>query len=69
MNLEVEIRFIRLREVLHRTSIPKSTLLAMVEEKEFPGCVKLSTRSRAWIESEVQTWMNDKINERDQEKE
>jgi prophage regulatory protein len=65
MDLENEMRFIRLKEVLDRTSIPKSTLMEMVSEEKFPAPVDLSTRSRAWVEAEVAFWMKEKIDARD----
>lgn len=65
MDLEDEMRFIRLKEVLFRTSIPKSTLMAMIGDKEFPAPVEIGKRSRAWVYSEVRDWMQNRIDERD----
>lgn len=64
MNPEEEIRFIRLQKVLHMTSIPKSTLMAMIADGKFPQPVHVGTRSRAWVESEVKEWQKDVMNKR-----
>jgi len=65
MKSEDEMRFIRLQEVLIKTSIPKSTLMFMVADGEFPAPIDISARSRAWLSSEVTFWMKAKIDERD----
>lgn len=67
MNEEVknENRFIRLQDVLLMTSIPKSTLMAMITDGDFPAPVKLGARSRAWVELEVEKWIQEKIDARD----
>jgi len=63
--VEHEYHFIRLKEVLYLTTIPKSTLNEMIKDGEFPGPVELSTRSRAWVKSEVKAWMKEKVEARD----
>jgi len=67
MNVELddEYRFIRLKQVIFMTSVPKATLQEMIKKKTFPGPVVLSSRSRAWVESEVRAWMRERIAERD----
>ena len=68
VDIENENRFIRLREVLMMTSIPKSTLMDMIKNEEFPAPVNLGTRSRAWVENEIKQWMQDKIDARDKKR-
>jgi prophage regulatory protein len=62
-----EISFIRLPEIVKITTIPKSTLLEMISDGEFPAPIKLSARSRAWVQSEVDSWMKKKIEDRNKE--
>ena len=64
MDIDNEISFIRLPQVLHKTTIPKSTLMEMINEGEFPAPVALSARSRAWVKSEVECWMQERIDKR-----
>jgi prophage regulatory protein len=49
-------RFLRLRQVLERTALPRSTLYEMMRKGEFPKQVKISQRSVAWREDEVDAW-------------
>ncbi|WP_420009069.1 helix-turn-helix transcriptional regulator [Xanthomonas sacchari] len=58
------LRFLRIREVLARTGLSKSTLYARVRVGEFPKPVPLGTLS-AWVESEVEAWMEARVDERD----
>lgn len=60
------LRYIRLREVCARVGLRPSTLYALIKLGHFPKQVKLSKRTSAWIESEVEAFMNARIAERDQ---
>jgi len=60
------LRYLRQREVRERVGISQSTLYRMMATGAFPRQVKLSERSSAWIESEVEAFMNARIAERDQ---
>lgn len=53
-------RFIRLREVLHRTGLGRSTVYRWMEEGRFPKSVRLGGRSVAWIEHEIDEWLQDR---------
>ena len=57
--------FIRQPEVTRLTSIPKSSIPIEIEAGNFPAPVEISTRTRAWLKSEVLEWMKDKLKERD----
>jgi len=54
-------RLIRYREVMSQTGLSRSYLYELTKNGEFPASVKLSERSSAWIESEVQQWINGRI--------
>ena len=48
--------FIRLDEVLKRTSLSRATLYRKIQEGSFPAQTKLSHRRCGWKESVVQHW-------------
>ncbi|BBL58838.1 helix-turn-helix transcriptional regulator [Methylomonas koyamae] len=52
-----KIKLLRLPEVLETTALPKSTLYARIKAGTFPKPVKLSARSVAWREEDVQAWL------------
>ena len=67
-------RFIRLPEVLSRTGYGRTSIYRKMEEGTFPRSVKLGgppkdpnafdSRAIAWIEDEVEQWMESRIEER-----
>ncbi len=68
-------RFIRLPEVLTRTGYGRTTIYRKMEDGSFPRSVKLGgpledpnafdCRAVAWIEDEVEQWIESIIEERD----
>ena len=60
------MRFLRLKEVIHVTGIPRSSIYRMIEEERFPKSVPLGgARSVAWLESEINDWLCVCIESRD----
>ncbi len=68
-------RFIRLPEVLSRTGFGRTSIYRKMEDGSFPRSVKLGgpledpeafdCRAVAWIEDEVEQWIESRIDERD----
>ena len=68
-------RLIRLPEVLSRTGYGRTSIYRKMEEGTFPKCLKLGppmedltqfdSRAIAWIENEVDQWVESRIEERD----
>lgn len=59
-------RFIRLPEVLYTTGLSRSTVYEMMTRKQFPAQVSLGGKTVAWLESEVESWMAERIANRHQ---
>jgi len=55
--------FIRLKKVEDRTGLKKSMVYDLMKKKEFPKSIKIGDRAVAWIESEVDQWIQNKIKE------
>ena len=55
------MRLIKLKEVMHITSLARSTIYKFMGEGSFPKSVSLGDRAVAWVEEEVQDWMMEKI--------
>jgi len=60
-------RFIRLREVSNMTGLSKSSIYDYMNAGLFPRSCSLGCRSVAWVESEVEQWIENQIAQRDQE--
>ena len=68
-------RFIRLPEVLSRTGFGRTSIYRKMEDGSFPKSLKLGgppkdpnefdSRAIAWIEEEVDQWIESKIEDRD----
>ena len=54
-------QILRLPEVSRQTGLPRSSIYALIAKNEFPSPVKLSQRSVGWVESEITTWIEDRI--------
>lgn len=54
---------IRLNEVQRRTGYSKAWIYRLMSQKRFPTSVKIGTRAIAFVESEIDEWINDRIEE------
>lgn len=57
-------RLLRLKEVQERVGMSKTTIYDRIKANTFPAPVHLGTMA-AWVESEVDAWIHDRISERD----
>lgn len=60
-------RFMRLPEVIHTTGLSRSTLYDLISRQQFPAQISLGGKNVAWLASEIEGWMNDRIAARAQE--
>ena len=68
-------RFIRLSEVMSRTGYGRTSIYRKMEDGSFPKSLKLGgppkdpnefdSRAIAWIEEEIDQWVEDRIEDRD----
>jgi len=59
------MNLLRVEDVVKKTSIGKSTIWLWVKEKRFPQPIKLSERISVWKESDIDEWIESKIDQRD----
>ncbi len=58
----------RMPTVERVTGYRRSRIYEMVAEGQFPHPVKLGPRASAWVSTEIQAWIAERIAERDQVK-
>lgn len=58
-------RLLRLSDVLARVPYTRKHLYELEKAGRFPRRIKLGPNSVAWIESEVEAWISERIQERD----
>ena len=66
---EVLDRFIRIEEVSEITGLAKATIYRYVNGGMFPRPIPLGGRRVAWLLSELQAWMNERLAKRTTTKE
>ena len=54
-------RFLRLPEVLERISLSRAQIYNLISLGEFPPQIKLGDRASAWLESEIDLWIEERI--------
>ncbi|WP_374310851.1 helix-turn-helix transcriptional regulator [Dongia sp.] len=50
-------RIIRMKTVLARTGLSKSTIYRKIKEGTFPTQIKISTNGAGWKESDINRWV------------
>lgn len=61
-NNQIEVqRLIRRKEVQTKTGLGASSIYAMMNTGDFPQCINLSERRVAWVESEIDQWVSERI--------
>lgn len=60
-------KLIKINDVTAMTGLSRSHLYALAQQGIFPKPVKLTERSSAWVESEVQGWIESRIALRNEE--
>jgi prophage regulatory protein len=54
---ETPARILRLKVVLERTGLSRSTLYRKMRERTFPKALRISVRCCGWRESDVEAWL------------
>ncbi len=55
------MRLIRIAEVIMRVPYSRSTIYAKVKRGEFPKPISMGSRAVAWLESDVESWIRDRL--------
>lgn len=59
------MKVLRLAQVMDSTGLGRSTIYKYIAEGKFPHPLQLSERCVGWLESEVQQWIQSRVNIRD----
>lgn len=61
------MKLIRQKEVTEMTGVSRACVYKLMAVGRFPKSVSLGERAVAWVESEVQEWILERIAERDEQ--
>ncbi|NOG32473.1 AlpA family transcriptional regulator [Halomonas sp. TBZ9] len=57
-------QLLRRNTVLERCGMSTSTLYRLMDQQQFPQPVRIGGRAVAWVESEINEWIEKRIEER-----
>ena len=60
------MRIMRLKEVMDTTGLGQSYIYKLIADGVFPKPVPLGARATGWVSDEVESWILERIGERDQ---
>jgi prophage regulatory protein len=55
---EVKLNILRLKDVMARTGLSRSTIYAYIADKKFPKPFKIGERAVGWYEHEIDQWVS-----------
>ncbi|MEZ9449340.1 AlpA family phage regulatory protein [Vibrio crassostreae] len=55
------MKFLKLQQVMDKTTLCRSSIYNLIKAGEFPKNVTVMGKRKAWLESEVEDWMVSKI--------
>ena len=61
MKIDIRERFLRIREVAHRTGMSRATIYNKIYAETFPKQIPIGANMVVWLESDVQKWMQEQI--------
>lgn len=64
LTMGLNFRFLNLREVIELTSLSKTSIYRYMAEGSFPRNVSLGGRSVAWVSTEIEDWMRERMEAR-----
>lgn len=56
-----DVTFLRLPEVKAVTGLSKTSLYALIRDRNFPAPIRLGPRAVAWVRSEVKQWAVNRV--------
>lgn len=58
------MRILRLNEVMDKTGLKKTSIYKLINNKAFPEALALGERAVGWLESEIDSWITERIKQR-----
>lgn len=58
------MRILRLNEVMDKTGLKKTSIYKLINNKAFPEALALGERAVGWLESEIDSWITERIRQR-----
>ena len=62
-----EIKVLRRPAVEGKVKLCRSTIYGLIKDGKFPAPIRLGPRSVGWVAAELDTWLEERVKERDTE--
>ncbi len=59
--MSISNKIVRLPQVIQKTGLSRSTLYSLINSGDFPQKIKLSPRAMSFLESEIDSWIADRV--------
>lgn len=66
MNSKEQKKLLRLSSVLKQTGLSRSSIYSYIALGQFPKPIKIGERAVAWLSTDIEKWMDQKINDSQQ---
>ena len=63
-NLNLPSKILRLRDVIERCSLSRSSIYAFMQTNKFPKPIRLGVRAVGWLESEIESFLTERAEQR-----
>ena len=63
LNQDIKYNVLRLPEVKSQTGLSRSAIYQRIAECTFPKQISLGSRAVGWLESDIQTWIKERLAE------
>jgi prophage regulatory protein len=60
-SLDEQLGFLRLPDVMAFTGLPKSSIYALIRQRDFLAPIRLAPRTVAWVRAEILVWAEKRI--------
>ena len=61
VTVNAQVRILKRKHVEERTGLPRSSIYAAIAAGTFPAQIKLTAKSVGWLESDVTSWINERV--------
>ena len=58
-------KVLKLPGVMEMTGLGRSSIYQRMKDKRFPRAIELGSRSRGWLQAEIEAWIVKQVKERD----
>ena len=55
------MRFLKLQQVIEKTTLCRTSIYNLINVGDFPSSVAVMGKRKAWLESDIEDWMMKKI--------